>query len=88
MEYKVSDKIWLLTKNIKAKQPSKKLDHKMISPYKIKQLVGLSCQLDLPILMKIHDIFYPSLLWKAINDPLPGQHNDPPPKIVVNNEEK
>ena len=62
MEYKIGDKVWLLTKNIKTKKPSKKLDHKMISPYKIKQLVGLSCQLDLSTSMKIYNRFYPNLL--------------------------
>ena len=36
VEYKVGDKIWLSTKNIKTKKLSKKLDHKMIGLYKIK----------------------------------------------------
>ena len=61
-KYKVSNKVWLLTKNIKTKKPSKKLDHKMIGPYKIKKLISLSCQLDLPTSMKIHDVFNPNLL--------------------------
>ena len=40
--YKVGDKIFLSTKNIKTERPSKKLDNKNISPFKIKKLVGLS----------------------------------------------
>ena len=62
VEYKVRDEVWLSTKNLKTERPSKKLDHKMIGPYKVKQLVKLSCQLDLSTSMKIHNVFHPSLL--------------------------
>ena len=34
--------VWLSIRNIKIKRPSKKLDHKMIDPYKVKKLVKLS----------------------------------------------
>ena len=87
-EYKVGDEVWLLTRNIKTERPSKKLDHKMIGPYKIKKLVGSSYQLDLPTSMKIHDVFHPSLLQKTSADPLPGQDNDSAPPVVVDDEEK
>ena len=87
-EYKVGDEVWLLTKNIKTKRPSKKLDHKMVSPFKIKALVGSSCRLDLPTSMKIHNVFHPSLLRKASADPLPGQHNDPAPPVIVDDKEE
>ena len=87
-EYKVGDKVWLSTRNIKTKRPSKKLDHKMIGPYKIKQLVGSSCQLDLPTSMKIHDVFHPNLLQKTSTDLLPGQHNDPAPPLIIDDEEE
>ena len=87
-EYNVGNEVWLLTRNIKTERPSKKLDHKMIGPYKIKKLVGLLYQLDLPTSMKIHDVFHPSLLQKTSADPLPGQHNDPAPPVIVDDEEK
>ena len=38
--------------------------------------------------MKIHDVFHPSLLQKASADPLPGQHNDLAPPVIVDNEEE
>ena len=38
--------------------------------------------------MQIHNIFHPNLLRLVAKDPLAGQINDPPPSIVVNNEEK
>ena len=87
-KYKVRDNVWLSTKNIKTERPSKKLDHKMVGPFRIKALVGLSCQLDLPTSMKIHDVFHPSLLQKASDNPLPGQHNDPAPPVIVNDKEE
>ena len=86
--YKVEDMIWLSTRNIKTKRPSKKLDHKMIGPYKVKELIRSSYQLELLHTIKIHDIFHPNLLWKAATNPLPGQHNSPPPPTVVNNKEE
>ena len=86
--YKVGDKVFLLTKNIRTEKASKKLDNKNISPFKIKKLVGLSYQLKLPYIMKIHDVFHPNLLRKAADDPLPGQWNIPPPPTVVNDKKE
>ena len=87
-KYKVGDKVWLLTKNIKTKKLLKKLNHKMIDPYKIKKLVRLSYQLKLSTSMKIHDVFHPSLLRKAAEDRLPGQHNNPALPVIVDDKEK
>ena len=71
-KYQVGNMIWLSTKNIKTERLSKKLNHKMIGPYKVKKLVELSYWLDLPISMRIHDIFYPNLLQPVATDSLPG----------------
>ena len=43
VKYQMGDNVWLSTKNIKTERPSKKLDHKMVGPFKIKALVGSSC---------------------------------------------
>ena len=40
--YKIDDMVWLSTRNIKTNKPFKKLNHKMIGPYKVKELVGSS----------------------------------------------
>ena len=89
-EYRVGDLVWLSTKNFHTERPSKKLDHKRIGPYRVTELVGSGSayRLDLPASMRIHDVFHSSLLRLAAEDPLPGQHNDPPPPVVVNGEEE
>jgi hypothetical protein len=50
--------------------------------------VGTSYRLQLPTTMRIHDVFHPSLLRKAADDPLPGQTNEPPQPVVVDDEEE
>ena len=86
--YKIGDKIFLSTRNIKTEQLSKKLDNKNIGPFKIKKLERLLYQLELPHTIKIHDVFHPNLLQKAANNPLPSQQNIPPLATVVNNKEE
>ena len=86
--YKIGDMVWLLTRNIKTKRLSKKLDHKMIGPYKVKELVRSFYWLKLPYIMKIYDVFHPNLLQKAATDPLIGQQNSSPSPKVVDNKEK
>ena len=88
LDYKVGDMVWLSTKNIKTERPSKKLDHKMISPYQVKELVRLSYRLELPTSIKIYNVFHPNLFRPAANDPLPSQHNNFKPPVVVDSEEK
>ena len=86
--YKVANEIFLLTKNIRTERPSKKLNDKNINLFKIKKLVGLLYQLELPPTMKIHNVFYPNLLQKSAIDPLSGQQNSSPPLTVVNNKKE
>lgn len=85
MQYKVDNKVWLLTKNIKTKKLLKKLNYKMISLYTIKKLVRLSYQLKLFTSMKTHIIFHPGLLWKTFAKPLLGQYDDFILLVIVDN---
>jgi transposase InsO family protein len=82
------DSVWLSTKNLKTDRPSKKLDHKMIGPFKIIRAHGNAYTLDLPASMAIHPTFHASLLSKDPNDPLPGQHQEPPPPVKVNDQDE
>ena len=60
--------IYLATKNIITKKPSKKLDYKYLGLYKvIKRISENNYQLDLPSKVRIYPIFYILSLEDAIN---------------------
>ena len=86
--YEVGDLVFLLSKNITTARPSKKLDDKMLGPFKITAKIGSSYHLELLASMRIHNVFYLSLLRKAATNPLPGQRVAPPGPVVVNEEEE
>ena len=68
-QLKEGDKVWLNTKNLKTKRPSKKLDHLRVGPFRIEAIVSpVNYQLELPDDTKIHPVFHVSLLEKASND--------------------
>ena len=43
-KYIIEDKVWLLTKNIKTEQLSKKLDYKQIKLFKVKKPIKILIQ--------------------------------------------
>jgi hypothetical protein len=55
--------VWLQRKYIKTTHPLNKLDFKLICPYSILEKIGSKAyKLDLPPSVKIHPVFYISLL--------------------------
>ena len=80
--------MFLSSKNIKTQRPSKKLNNKMLKPFKIVKKVERAFQLELLRTMLIHDVFHSSLLQRAAMDPLPGQKQTLSPPIIVKNQEE
>ena len=60
----------------------------MIGPFQITEQVGHAYRLDLPLTMKIHNVFSPDKLRKAADDPLPGQVQEPPEPVEINDDEE
>lgn len=60
--------MWLFTQNISINQSSKKLNHKMISFFKVIGKKDLLLKLQFLQAMKIHNVFHPNLLQKALTD--------------------
>ena len=55
----------------------------MIGPFKILRARGNAYTPDLPAHMAINLTFHASLLRKDPGDPLPGQHQEPPPPTKI-----
>ncbi len=86
--YEIGNSVFLSSKNVITARPSKKLDDKMIGPFKVIDKVRSSYHLDLPNSIKFHNVFHRSLLCKAGMDPLPGQRVQPPGPIIINDQEE
>jgi hypothetical protein len=85
VEYKVGDKVWLLSQNIiRTQPPSNKLDWKRLGPYPILERIGTQAyRLKLPLSMKIHPVFHVSLLDQFVESDIPGRVQPPPPPVIV-----
>ncbi len=61
--YSEGDLVMLNAKNIKTKRPAKKLDKRMLGPFKVIQVISPSAmRLELPSRWRIHNSFHVSLL--------------------------
>jgi hypothetical protein len=89
LRYSVGDKVWLATRNLETKHPSKNLNWKQIGPYTVMRIVSpYPYELDLPASMKVHPVFHVSLLSLAARNPVPGQNQPPPPTVEVDGDEE
>ena len=70
---RVGDNIWLNSKNISTRRPLRKLYHRCLGQFKILEVIStLAYRLELPLDLKIHNVFHVSLLDLATADPNPG----------------
>ncbi len=88
MIYKIGDMMFLNSRNITTARPSKKLNDKMLEPFRILAEVGNAYRLELPSIMKIHSEFAPNLLRLDSENPLEEQRHEPPDSIVVEDEDE
>ena len=85
-EYNIGDHVYLNSKNINSTRPTKKLDWKYYGPYPIvKRIKNIAYRLNLPELMKMHNVFHVSLLEPCNNRR--GYVSLPPPIEVDRKEE-
>jgi hypothetical protein len=82
--YRPGQLVWLDSRNIRTKRPSKKLDYKNEGPFEVIAPVGRrSYRLKLPDSMRVFNVFHTKHLRAAASDPLPGQRMPPPPPVIV-----
>ena len=66
---KEGDKVYLLRQNIRTKRLSSKLDYKKLRAFTIKEAKGdINLELDLPITIRIHLVFYILLFKLALKN--------------------
>ena len=67
-------------------RPYKKLDNKILGPFKVVEKRGLLYKLDLPNTIKVYPVFLVVLLFKDPDNTLAEQVNEPPLSINIEGE--
>ena len=80
--------MYLNTHHWRKERPSGKLDNPYAGPFTVLERVGAAFRVDLPVTMKIHNVFPPNKLRKDPENPLPGQINELPPPVNITGEEE
>ncbi|MBW0505712.1 hypothetical protein O181_045427 [Austropuccinia psidii MF-1] len=84
------DIVWLSSKHIKSKRPTKKLSERWLGPFPILKKVSThTCHLKLASQWNsIPPIFHISLLKPVKTSTIPNQNQEPPPPIIIEEEEE
>ena len=87
--FQVSDLVWLNSRNIRTRRPSKKLDCRHLGPFPILEKISShTVRLGLPLaLQRIHPVFHVSLLQPTNPSIIPNRIEDPPPLELDDDEE-
>ena len=84
---KVGDEVYLNTKNIQTKRPTKKLNWKNVGPFIISERIGTHAyRLKLLKDWKIHNVFHVNLLSKAPFDKYSQRELKDQPKLTLEDE--
>jgi hypothetical protein len=85
-KYVVGEKVWLNTRNLKIRQPTRKFSAEWVGPYEILELIGeRAIRLKIPRSWTIHDVFYVSLLKPHVPS---ERHQKPPEPVEIEGEEE
>ena len=89
-QYKIDDLVWLDTKNLFTKRPSRKLKNRYVGKYRVKMIISNhTVELALPNDLYVHFIFHFNLFEPAASDdPHPGHVQPLSPPIKVDGETK
>ena len=87
-EFKIGDKVFVKSDNIRTTRPSKKLAEKFLGPFEILAHVGsISFTLCLPNSMRsIHPIFHVSMLEPSAPNEFLNRTETPPLPVIINRE--
>jgi hypothetical protein len=86
VDFDVGNLVMVQKKGWRTDRPTTRLDSQSAGPYKILARKGHSFEIDLPTSFKGSHVMHASRLRLFENDPLPGQHIEPPPPEVINSE--
>src|SRR6266550_2751797 len=87
--FKVNDKVWLSSRNLKIPYQSNKLAPKREGPFTIKEVLGpVTYRLTLPRQWKIHDVYHAALLTPFKETSFHGTTETKPPPDLVEGEQE
>ena len=87
-DFKIGDKVFVKSDNIRTTRPSKKLAEKYLGPFEIiAQVSSVSFTLRLPDSMRsIHPVFHISMLEPSTLNHFPDRIQIPKPPIIINSD--
>ena len=87
--WKVGNKVWLETTNLRLQYLCRKLSPKRLGPFEITQVLSpLAYRLKLPTTRKIHDVFHAGLLSPFKQTDVHGPSFSAPPPTLIGSEEE
>ena len=87
--YKKENWVWLFQQNIKTMRSSNKLNYKKLKLFRVEKMMKThAVSLKLSKMMRIHSVFYVSLIQWYDNDKFPQVVRSPSSFIVVDDEEE
>lgn len=89
-DFHIGDTAYVKSEHIRTTRPTRKLAERYLGPFKIIAQPGpQSFTIQLPdYLSTVHPVFHVSQLEPHIPDEFPGRVQEPPPPVIVDNEEE